>query len=177
MAISSIPVLLLPLRRPAQVMFTTSCLLCCYVHHDMQDKLPCATVQQCVPVCQACFVLTRLAVGMLHMRCGCNCDGFADDFDHGYGSNYNHEYGRGYYGDSYGNFHHSGSSAAAAASSSGGGSAAAAAASSGKRHLLGDGYTYYGYHNYHDSSSASAAASASGGSASAAASAASSGNL
>ena len=100
----------------------------------------------------------------------------ADDYDHGYGNNYNHEYGRGYYGDSYGNFHHSGSSAAAA-SSSGGGSAAAAAASSGKRHLLGDGYTYYGYHNYHDSSSASAAASASGGDASAAASAASSGNV
>jgi hypothetical protein len=60
-----------------------------------------------------------------------NAAGIADDYDHGYGNNYNHEYGRGYYGDSYGNFHHSGSSAAAAASSSGGGSAAAAAASSG----------------------------------------------
>jgi len=43
----------------------------------------------------------------------------ADDYDHGYGGNYNNEYGRGYYGDSDGNFHHSGSSAAAAASSSG----------------------------------------------------------
>ena len=95
----------------------------------------------------------------------------ADDYDHGYGSNYNEYYGRGYYGDSYGNFHHSGGSASAAAAASGG-SASASAAASGRRLL---GYVYYRYRNYHDSSAASAAASASGGDASAAAAAASSG--
>ena len=54
---------------------------------------------------------------------------YADDYDHGYGSNYNHYYGRGYYGDSYGNFHHSGGSASAAAAASGGSASASAAAS------------------------------------------------
>ncbi len=52
MAISSIPVLLLPLLRPAQVVFTLSLSLsCCYTHHDLQDKLPCAictTVYTCL---------------------------------------------------------------------------------------------------------------------------------